>query len=106
VNHAARVSVVQCQRNFLDNIDSPFHRKRFIERVEIGSMLFRTRSFTHPQLVTPGPGDGRSTFANAKGETRELSGEFGRYRIRSALGQGGMGTGTSQTIRNLGAQSH
>ncbi len=49
---------------------------------------------TAPQsnLRTPAPPDGASTLSLPDREARDLSEQFGRYRIRNILGRGGMGT--------------
>src|SRR5205823_616041 len=43
-------------------------------------------------LRTPASANHPSTAVNPDREARELSGQFGRYRIRRLLGRGGMGT--------------
>jgi tRNA A-37 threonylcarbamoyl transferase component Bud32 len=54
--------------------------------------LLRTDPGRQTYALTPAPGADRSTFPNAIGTPRQLSGEFGRYRIRRVIGGGGMGT--------------
>jgi tRNA A-37 threonylcarbamoyl transferase component Bud32 len=56
------------------------------------SQLLRTDPGGQPHLHTPAPGPDRSTVPSAAGTPRQLSGQFGRYRICRVIGGGGMGT--------------
>jgi hypothetical protein len=58
----------------------------------IREVLFRTEPAHRVDIHTPGPGGDRSTFSDGAGAPRQLSGQFGRYRIHRVIGGGGMGT--------------